>query len=747
MPENKEKNKNFKRLIAGLLTGLSVSVITALLILINPFSNWHLTLSNSLYTRDEPSDDIVIVAIDDNSLRDADKGGLGRFKDWPRSYFKQALDNLNEYGAKTAVIDADFSSSSSGISRVSLQEIYNKTVSLPDPENSYQVLITEIEKYINKPDHPADEALVEAVNNFGEVVLLSFSLEETERDDGIFVTSSVILPQSLLDIDSSLISKLGLMKGEIDNENVLRKAKPGILFKNISIDGYSDYYVENVSIAALRKFLNGPEIKNPPDIKNGYYPVETAGGKVIEIPLDDGEFLINYFGKPFSQKMVSFVDVFKENADPSVFKDKIVLIGATAKKLRDFSFTPNSTETKMPNIEIHANAVQTILEEKFLKNQSLLSQIATAAAISILGSLALVFMNIWFGIAFALILALLYYFGFAPLMYRSGTIVNMIYPLIAVVLIFFGSIIYKYFAELRQKRYIKNAFGKYLSGDVLNEVLKDPNMLHRHGVKREVTVFFTDIAGFASIAEKITREQSPEVLLELVNDYLGVMTEIVMRHKGTLDKYVGDAIVAYFGAPVKHSDHALKACKVALEMRRKLPPLKAKWKKKADVEIDFRVGINTGEVIIGNVGAEERFDYTMMGDEVNLGSRLEGANKKYKTNIMISESTYDQVRDYFIARRLDILRVKGKDNPVQVYELLGKKGSIGEKGMQLLEHYNKGMDLYMSRDFKAACGEFKKALDIYPEDGPSKVYLQRCDVLSDFPPPKGWDGVFTMKSK
>jgi adenylate cyclase len=225
------------------------------------------------------------------------------------------------------------------------------------------------------------------------------------------------------------------------------------------------------------------------------------------------------------------------------------------------------------------------------------------------------------------------------------------------------------------------------------------------------------------------------------------MTEIVMANEGTLDKYVGDAIVAYFGAPIDQPDHARRACETALQMREKLAELNVKWLAEGKPELDFRVGINTGQVIVGNVGSEKRFDYTIMGDEVNLGSRLEGANKKYETNVMISESTHAAVEGGYDMRELDILRVKGKRKPVRVFELMARPGMLSEIGRNLLAPYNKGLELYRARKFDLAVSEFDKALRIHPEDGPSKIYKQRCEVLRDYPPHDDWDGVFEMKTK
>jgi len=277
----------------------------------------------------------------------------------------------------------------------------------------------------------------------------------------------------------------------------------------------------------------------------------------------------------------------------------------------------------------------------------------------------------------------------------------------------------------------------------MKEILKNPHLLHRRGIKKEITIFFSDIVGFTSISELL----DPQTLIELINEYFGTMTNIIMKYEGTLDKYVGDAIVAYFGAPIDQADHAKRACHIALEMRAILPQLHEKWKKEKKPLLDFRIGINTGIATVGNVGSEKRFEYTIMGDEVNLGSRLEGANKKYNTKIMVSEDTYLRVKNYFEFRHLDYLRVKGKKEAIRVYELLAHKDKLSEIGKKLTELYDKGIGLYLDKRFEEAYRMFQEALKVYPDDGPSKLYSERSEILRDYPPSDDWDGVFEMKTK
>jgi adenylate cyclase len=280
--------------------------------------------------------------------------------------------------------------------------------------------------------------------------------------------------------------------------------------------------------------------------------------------------------------------------------------------------------------------------------------------------------------------------------------------------------------------------------------MKDPSKVKLGGEKRDVTVLFTDIAHFTTISEAL----SPESLVALLNEYLEAMTEEIMAEGGTVDKYEGDAIMAYFGAPLEQNDHYARACRVALAMRKRLDKLRDQWKNAGPLpggesrpEIDFRCGINTGVAIVGNVGSSKRLEYTVMGDNINLGSRLEGANKNYGTNLMISESTYEKVKDSFEMRELDLIKVVGKTKPIRVFELLNEKGALVPAAQALLKLYNEGLQLYKERRFEEALHKFEEILQAYPQDGPSKLYRQRSEILRNFPPPADWDGVFEMRSK
>jgi adenylate cyclase len=265
----------------------------------------------------------------------------------------------------------------------------------------------------------------------------------------------------------------------------------------------------------------------------------------------------------------------------------------------------------------------------------------------------------------------------------------------------------------------------------------------------ELTAFFSDIEKFSTISEKLG---SPKVLVELLNEYLTAMTDTIEQYDGTIDKYEGDAVIAFWGAPAHFTDHALKACYACLDMQAKMKELRERWRNEGRwpqlVEnMRVRMGVNTGPMVVGNMGSKGHLSYTIMGDAVNLASRLEGANKVYGTHIMLSHDTYWLVRGFFEVRFLDIIAVVGKDRPVRVYELLARRGQLDPQTARTVRAYNDGMVLFRKKQWQEALSSFEAALHFIPDDGPSKTYIERCREYLQNPPPPDWDGVFKLQNK
>jgi adenylate cyclase len=319
--------------------------------------------------------------------------------------------------------------------------------------------------------------------------------------------------------------------------------------------------------------------------------------------------------------------------------------------------------------------------------------------------------------------------------------IPVVAPTLAAVLSYVGSVAYVSVVEGKEKRFIKGAFGKYVSPEVVAEISEHPEVLQLGGQKTPLTLLFSDLAGFTSMSERM----DPQDLLAHLNEYLSSMTQIVLEEKGYLDKYIGDAVMAFWNAPNAVPDHADRALRTAVLMQRRMRELNAKWREAdPDAEIlEVRIGINTGMVIVGNMGGEDKFNYSAIGDAVNLASRLEPANKSYDTLVMVSELTVERATPgAFRTRELDLIAVKGKEEPVKVYELLELAGiGFSAEREEALRQYQSGLDAYKRRDWELAATYFGAALEADPEDGPSRVYLQRATEYAAEPPPADWDFV------
>ena len=340
---------------------------------------------------------------------------------------------------------------------------------------------------------------------------------------------------------------------------------------------------------------------------------------------------------------------------------------------------------------------------------------------------------------------------------QAGWVVSMTYNLAAIVTAMIMTNIRHYLFERGQKAYIREAFGQYLSPAVVEDLVKDPEKLSLGGEEREMTAYFSDIAGFSSFSESMT----PTELVNLLNEYLTAMCDVIIETGGTIDKFEGDAIIAFWGAPLPDPNHARQACFASLDMRDALGPLGEKWLAEGRPQVSVRMGLNTGPMVVGNMGSTQRVNYTIMGDAVNLASRLEGANKAFKSDLMISEATYLQCADEVDVRELDVIRVVGKDEPIRVYQLLNRKHQTTGVLADMVDTYHRGLEAMRNKEFEPAAALFDQCLSLMPNDGPSEIQKARASRMRDGTGEsrrggdrrKGprreadWDGVFTLTEK
>lgn len=438
---------------------------------------------------------------------------------------------------------------------------------------------------------------------------------------------------------------------------------------------------------------------------------------------------------------ISFIDIIKEKLTQeqrNKIKGGIVLVGSVT--LGTFDHFPSPYSKASPGVEIHATSLDNLLHDDFLKPVS----IWLIVLISIFFIWLMFFMRKFSTLVISSTVGVIAFvwFLFDYYMFIKGFRVIFVGPFLGLLGSFVAVTVNKAVLEGREKRWIKNTFGQYLSPKVVEVITKDPSKLVLGGEKRDMTVFFLDIAHFTSISEK----KSPETMTLLLNKYLSGLTDVILKYDGVVDKYIGDCIMAFWNAPLEQKNHKTLACLAAIECIEEIERLNretTEFEEKPSV----RIGINSGPMVVGNMGSKTRFSYTVIGDTVNLGSRLEGANKFFSSKIMVSEYTYDEAKTSVEARYLGRIKVIGKEIPVEVYELMSAKGRLSEKGKKLLEQYSYGIDNFYKGDYKKAQSIFAKCLELVPDDGPSKFYLELSKKYIENKPEPDWDKAFNLVTK
>lgn len=473
----------------------------------------------------------------------------------------------------------------------------------------------------------------------------------------------------------------------------------------------------------------GPEVEVRLDQFNNMY---------IDYPLTGGS-LHDEIG--ISASDLLFLEDEEEIEELSfLVEGKIVLIGEVAEVAHDEFETPVGN---VFGVEIIANSISTMLRGGPL----------TAASLRLEVFLGLILLGVFLAtrqmqspmprnvisigviVAFVLLTTWLYI--------ASGVIVSMSYLVLASIFSMIAVNIRFYITEMGQKAMIRDMFGQYLSPKVVENLVEDPSKVQLGGEEREMTAFFSDIVGFSTISENM----SPSELVQLLNDYLTEMCNIIIVQEGTIDKFEGDAIIAFWGAPTVQSDHARRACLASIDMNHRLVELRDKWAAEGVPQLNVRMGLNSGPMVVGNMGSVQRLDYTIMGDTVNLASRLEGANGAYGSSMMISESTYGACAADVDVRELDRIRVVGKSEPITVYELLDRKNQTAPAVADLVSQFEAALEQYKNADFAGARSSFESCLSIVDDDGPTLAYINRCRSYLDNPPGADWDGVFALTEK
>ena len=460
-----------------------------------------------------------------------------------------------------------------------------------------------------------------------------------------------------------------------------------------------------------------------------------------------GELLINYIGKGETMQSVSFYDIIEaaQNRDDKFFeqfRNKVCIIGPTIRSVGDYYSTP--VEESAAGFLMHANIYDMITTNNFITRADAFIQFLILLIITLTIGFVAHVKNMRTGIGVLMAIAL-FYILFTYYAFSSFNIwLNIAEPLFALFVCFVSTVSYRAATEGRQRKMITDIFGRYVDSTVVNILINNPQLVKLGGEKREISILFTDIKGFSTISEKV----SDETLIKLLNVYMTDMTNVILKHQGTVDKFIGDAIMAFWGAPLADKDAVFHACVSALEMQYRLEKLQPKLRKIGDVEMKQRIGINTGICTIGNMGSEQRQSYTAIGDPVNLASRLEGVNKQYGTYILISDSTYQKVAKRVVAREVDRVVVVGKTEPVRLYELIDLADKpLTDKMKYFLEIYNEGLKAYQERRWNEGIAYMEHAMQNIPDDPVCQLYIERMKLYQISPPNPDWNGVFVLHSK
>ncbi len=676
----------------------------------NKLIDYHFNRRGSVYSKENSK--VIIVGISNETLKELP----APYNQWPlaRNLFAKLIKNLNDAGAKVIGID---------------------------------ILFAEEDRY----DRKNDSLFLNEINRFNNVVLAA-KLDELDERYISFNNKTRNYSNYFYQNDDKLIGFVNVIP---DFDGVIRR------YYSKYYDLNSDKTLPTFSFSIYNKFS------------------ESFSEKISDqkFQFRDKSLLINYYGPPNTFTQIELIDVLDDKEfrtsmeididedintwDDSIsglkysglFNDKIVLIGSVEPEDKDIYPVAISSDKKMQygnlmyGVEIHANVVQMLIDNRNIYNVSTIILIVLIFFFAYLSNYlftihkkfkisSLVLTEI-----FNLMLLILILFSIYEISYRlfiknyflSTTSISL-----TSIIVYLSNLIVHYLSERKQKMMIRNMFSHYVSSKIVDHLIENPQKLRLGGERKELSILFSDIANFTTLSESV----EPEILVDFMNDYFDKMTEIIFNNNGTLDKFEGDAIMAFWGAPLNDPAHTTHSLETALEMRMQSKIISELWKDKLHFDIFTRIGVNTGEVIVGNMGSKRKFDFTVMGDNVNIAARFEAINKFYGSDIIISENTIKENREKYIVRELDYLLVKGKSKPIKIYQLITRANEISEVDWNfIIRQFEDGIHLYREREFVESLQKFKGIINVYPQDNPSIVYIKRCEEFIKNPPDENWQAI------
>jgi adenylate cyclase len=652
----------------------------------------------------QPARSTVIVGIDQRSYQ-ALLAKHGPLSQWPRTLYAQALDALHE----SATGAGPAGPSRAGPRVVAFEVFFDGA-------------------------RPEDAELAQAMLRSGNVVTPVVAQGERDLEPGPGVPRR---------FDAFLRPSPGI-RGTAAGEGLANvSVSPDSVVRGLPLllrAGDERLPAMALTLAAL--YARRPNVL---DAEPGPGVVHAAGRA---IPVSEGQIMaINFLGPPSSPdgkgpfRIIPFVDVLEGRFDRSMVRDRIVLIGPTIRGVDEHP-TPTSSFTRMWGVEILANAVETVVDQRYLVTSA---RWMTVLGIVLMVSLAAIvthWANPWLaGLAVGALLAA--YLTAAAVAFETGLVLNLVYPPAAALVSLAVTLGHRVVFAEKDRRLAREAMDRYLSPAVGRWVLADPRRLTLGGDLREMTVLFTDLRQFTTLSHSLP----PETLVALLNRYRAIMSDVVFAHDGVVVQFAGDAIEAFWNAPMAQPDHARRACRAALGMSAALQAIRPEFEARGWEELDIGIGINTGRMVVGNFGSRRRLEYAVVGDPVNVAARLEGLTKVYGVRIVAGDDTRAATADAFVWRFLDLVAVKGRPEPLRVWEVAGPADQVDPEGKRRLERYQEGVDLYRARRF-AEAEKILTALAVdMPGDGPVALYLERSRAALLKPPPDDWDGVHVARIK
>jgi adenylate cyclase len=708
-------------------------------------------------------DTVVIIDIEQQSTLPVEEGGLGRYFNWPQAYHGQLIDVVTSGEPAALLFDIIF-----------------------DPENTFNF---DLVNALNSDNVPNDEYLSDVTNQFlvsNDPTRFVYSTYESQKAYHALVFEQEDSLNFLYKMDSELegydrpdhiiqlpesqaeqlpkADRMGntfpdLLQASVrtgsanfpqDSDGIIRRSPTAIWFEG------PDHVYPSLTMAAAMDILGVPNDGFVYNFEKRILTLrDTTGTVVREIPIDEkGRMYVNYYGyyKTFYYLPYMYC-MDPEMLDPSYWKGKVALVGASLPGLMDLRNTP--VQETFAGVEVHANVIHSILQNEFVSITDETTNLWSIIFICVLlGLLVSIPSKPLYTLPVPLV-AIVVWVIFTYNEYLTTLIMwEIVRPSISIGGTYLGIFLYNFLVVEKDKRFLKNTFSTYISPELIDQMYDNKEEPSLGGEEGYHTAFFTDIQSFSAFSEKLTASD----LVELLNDYLTEMTDILLENKGTLDKYIGDAIVAFYGAPAPVDDHEYWACLTAVKMQERLAELREKWQGEGDRwpeivhHMQNRIGVNTGSMVTGNMGSTMRMNYTMMGDTVNLAARLEASAKQYGVYIQVADDSYKACKDKFIWRDLDYVIVMGKSEPAQVFELISEAGKMPAGYDKLLPAYHEAVKLYRNQDWKKAIEAFKASdelEDMFPgrKTNPSRIYIPRCEHYRDNPPGDDWDGSWALTKK